>query len=389
MNVFDAALFRWPELVPTLLGNIQSDNVLRVFNALTALRKIIKVYEFKDKGDRGTLNSVLEVSFPLLQQLMTQIVGLNTIEAAQVMRLCLKIFYSATVYLLPQVSGVDVNLWFQMIADLINKPLPEAEEGLEPAGQPKNPEDRTAWPWWKVKKWATRIMSNFIQRYGNPKHVSEENIPFATYFKNHTSLVFIGPVMNNLLLRSQGKFVTDHVFRESLSYLVAAAEMSPTYKVIKPHLQFLITEVIFPCLCLSNEDLESFELDPNEFIRKVYDPLQDWISATNAATNLLQMLARYRKADTMPIVLPFLQQLLVEYNSLPAEQRNYVKKDGVMTALSALVKVSSSVSDRAAADGRRHGAMDEERATSAWRGRPTTQSISMIIYELPPLLIQR
>ncbi len=86
----------------------------------------------------------------------------------------------------------------------------------------------------------------------------------------------------------------------------------------------------------------------------MYEPLQDWISARNAATNLLQMLARYRKADTMPIVLPFLQQLLVEYNSLPAEQRNYVKKDGVMTALSALVKVSS-VSEQPAADGRRQG----------------------------------
>jgi hypothetical protein len=51
-------------------------------------------------------------------------------------------------YLLPQ--GVDTDVWFTFIADLLNKPLPEGRENIEPLGQPESYEDRKQWPWWKV-----------------------------------------------------------------------------------------------------------------------------------------------------------------------------------------------------------------------------------------------
>jgi importin-7 len=144
----------WPALIPTILSHIQVQNidVLRMYNSLLALRKVAKRYEYKSKGERKPLNDIVQVSFPHLQQLMTVVVSHNSLEAAQVMKLCLKIFWSATMYQLPEVSGVDVNFWFSMIAQVLDKPLPEASEGLEPAGQPVDPEERTAWPWWKVSR---------------------------------------------------------------------------------------------------------------------------------------------------------------------------------------------------------------------------------------------
>jgi len=74
----------------------------------------------------------------------------NTIEGAMVLKVCLKIFWSCTNYDLPTVANVDVNLWFQMLSYLLDKPLPEAGTGAEPAGQPVAVEEREAWPWWKV-----------------------------------------------------------------------------------------------------------------------------------------------------------------------------------------------------------------------------------------------
>ncbi len=141
---------RWPNLVPTLLANVQNPDVLKVYNSLLALRKLVKRYEYKQKEARQPLNDIIQASFPFLQQLMTLILNNNSIEAAQVMRMCLKIFWSATMYSLPTVSGVDVNLWFQMIASILDKHIPEAAEGLEPAGQPEDHDERKSWPWWKV-----------------------------------------------------------------------------------------------------------------------------------------------------------------------------------------------------------------------------------------------
>lgn len=152
--------------------------------------------------------------------------------------------------------------------------------------------------------------------------------------------MFIPTVMLNLQWKAAGKFLTEDVHRQCLTYLVGCAEMSPTYKVIKPHMNFLLFDVIFPTLCLTTEDAGTFDSDPHEFIRKVQDPKNDWLSPTVAAINLLQMLARYRKADTLPVFLPFLQSILQEYEATPPDRRDYLRKDGVLVALSALIKVT-------------------------------------------------
>jgi hypothetical protein len=47
----------------------------------------------------------------------------------------------------------------------------------------------------------------------------------------------------------------DDVHRLSLAYVASCVEMSVTYKVLKPHMDFIIFSVIFPTLCLSPEDI--------------------------------------------------------------------------------------------------------------------------------------
>ena len=76
---------KWPELLPTLLTHVQSsDNVLKMYNALVALRKVVKRYEYKMKEHRGPMNEIVQTAFPLLQRLMVQILDHPQLEAAQV-----------------------------------------------------------------------------------------------------------------------------------------------------------------------------------------------------------------------------------------------------------------------------------------------------------------
>jgi len=326
-------------LIPTILENIQSNEVLRMYNSLLALRKVAKRYEYKKKEERKPLNDLVQASFPCLQQLLGAVLSYNTIEAAQVLKMCLKIFYSCTNFSLPEVEGIDVCFWFDKIAQILGKTLPESSEGLEPLDQPLLKEERTAWPWWKLKKWATRIISHFIQRYGNPRYASKEYRDFANYFRSNTAVTLLAPVMNILANRAKGSFVTDDVHRMCLGYVNSCVEMSPTYKVLKPHLQFILMSIVFPTLCLTDDDLRLFENDPVEFIRKVHDPLGDWLSPLIAATSLLQTLARYRQKDTLPVLLPFIQRILMEYIHTPPENRNYKDKDGALVAIAVIAKV--------------------------------------------------
>lgn len=241
---------KWPALVPSLLVNVQNLNgdVLKMYNSLVALRKIFKRYEYKQKEARLVLHQLIAAIFPYLQPLMKMVVEYRSIEAAMVLRAGLKIFYSSTMYALPvDVSGIDVSLWFQLIGTIFEMDLPE--------GQPVDVDERKNWPWWKLKKWAGRTMTLFIQRYGNPRYAGDEYKAFAEYFKSTVAVQLLGPVLKNLSFKVNGGYLTDDVHRMCLSYLSSCVEMSPTYKILKGQLDFIIKAVVFPSLCLSAEEI--------------------------------------------------------------------------------------------------------------------------------------
>jgi hypothetical protein len=60
---------------------------------------------FAVRDKRQPLDEIVSMSFSVLQQLMTHLLENNSLEAACVMRLCLKIFWSATIYHLPSAQG--------------------------------------------------------------------------------------------------------------------------------------------------------------------------------------------------------------------------------------------------------------------------------------------
>ena len=43
-------------------------------------------------------------------------------------------------------------------------------------------DERPELSWWKVKKWAIRIMNRMFERYGTPSNVSKEYLDFANFF---------------------------------------------------------------------------------------------------------------------------------------------------------------------------------------------------------------
>lgn len=328
----------WPALIPSLLVNVQNLNgdVLRMFNSLVALRKIIKRYEYKQKEARVVLNELIAAIFPYLQPLMKMVIEHRSIEAAMVLRMGLKIFYSSTMYALPVgVAGIDVALWFQLIGTMLEMDMPE--------GQPVDVDERKTWPWWKLKKWAGRIVTLFIQRYGNPRYAGEEYKQFAEYFKSTVSVQLLAPVLKNLSVKVNGGYLTDDVHRMCLSYLSSCVEMSPTYKILKSQLDFIIKAVVFPALCLTPEEITLFSEDPVEFVRKVHSPMEDWLSPSVAASTLLQMLARYRQKDVMPTLLVHISSILGAYEAALPEHRDYRLKDGVLVTMANLTKVSSDV----------------------------------------------
>jgi importin-8 len=149
-----------------------------------------------------------------------------------------------------------------------------------------------------------------MQKYGNPRYAAKEYNDFAHKFRSTTSLELLSPVMTTIGYKIAGSFLTDDVFRMCLTYISNSIEMSPTYKAIKPHLNVLICQVLFPTFSLTESEIELFECDPAEFIRKVHDVTEDWLDPRLAAVTVLQFLTRYRQKDVVPMLLPYIQNML-------------------------------------------------------------------------------
>ena len=108
---------------------------------------------FNNREARQPLDEIINRSFPIIQPIITHLQENNQLEAAVILRLCMKIFWSYTHYALPlhTQSQIDVTLWFNIMSKLMLKRLPEAVEGIEPFGQPVDEDERRKWPWWKVR----------------------------------------------------------------------------------------------------------------------------------------------------------------------------------------------------------------------------------------------
>ena len=361
---------KWPDLVPTLLSTIRDGIAameqpqqkqragLQVHNALLSLRKVCKRYEYKSKDQRGPLNDIVQASFPMLLPLGQQLVQETSLEAAMMLKQILKIFWSSTQFYLPGrdpgtangtsdgdpsnagSSSSSIGLarpdvlqpWFDVLTAALKKPLPEAE-------QPKDLEARNAWPWWKVKKWAVQVMSRMFSRYGFVSYADDEpSKEFARYFSTVVAPQFLGPVCETLNIRPSGQFCTDRVVHLCLTFVTSAVELSATYKLLKPHLEFLLYQVCFPVLCLSPSDVECFEHDPVEFVHKQNSPLADFYDPRLSAITLVKDLVKQRGQDVTQNLLARMTEILHRYNSSPVEQKNHIEKDGALLTFGSLSK---------------------------------------------------
>ena len=345
----------WPGLIPTLLGTVQQgandpSQALRVHNALLALRKVCKRYEYKSKEQRGPLNEIVMQSFPLLLPLAQRLSlpDEHSLEAAMMLKQILKIFWSSTQFYLPGGDGKEpspalanpesMQPWLDILQLTLVKPLPEASEGLEPRNQPTSVEERNAWPWWKVKKWAVQIMSRLFSRYGIPSYAEADAKEFARYFSQNVATQFLGPVCETLNLRPSGKFCTDRVVHLCLTYVDLAVELSSTYKLLKPHLDFLLYQVCFPTICLTPEDIEIFENDPHEFVHRQNSPLADFYDPRMSAITLVTDLVKHRGQDVTQNLLGRMTEILQRYNANPPDSKNHIEKDGALLTFGSLSK---------------------------------------------------
>uniref|UniRef100_A0A8C7XF26 Importin 8 n=1 Tax=Oryzias sinensis TaxID=183150 RepID=A0A8C7XF26_9TELE len=288
---------------------------------------------YRKAEERQPLLAAMQIFLPRIQQLVSQLLVDSTIFSVLVQKQILKVFHALVQYSLPLqlISNTVMTQWMEVFRSTMDRDVPA--ETLE-----VDEDDRPELAWWKCKKWAMRILTRLFERYGSPGNVTQDYSEFADFFLK-TYAVGIQQVLLKVVdQHRQRHYVTPRVLQLCLNYLSQGLSHSLTWKHIKPHMQTICQDVIFPLMCYKDEDERLWQEDPYEYVRMKFNLYDDHALPVTAAQSLLCKAARKRR-QVLPQMMEFCHHTLMDPSADPRRQDGALHCIGVLADL--LLKVQS------------------------------------------------
>jgi hypothetical protein len=107
------------------------------------------------------------------------------------------------------------------------------------------------------------------------------------------------------------------------------------WTLLKPHTDNLISHLIFPVLCQSDEDIELFDDEPQEYLHRKLNFYEDVTAPDVAATNFLVTLTKSRRKQTFTI-LNYINEVVNRYEAAPDGEKNPREKEGALRMIGTL-----------------------------------------------------
>ncbi|KAI0017885.1 importin-beta domain-containing protein [Xylariomycetidae sp. FL0641] len=337
---------KWPSFMDVTLQLLHSNDPPSVLAGLQCLLVICRAYRFKgtQEGGRGEFDKIVEVSFPRLQAICNELVNQESDEAGEMLHIALKAYKHATwLELSNYLRQSEVNLgWCTIFLQTVSKTIPAT-------AMSDDIDERERHHWWKSKKWAYFNLNRLWIRHGSPeaqtpnsnesKEVEAAKYKFAKEFE-----ATVAPEILKHYLQEIEKWVskTAWLSKPCLSYTLVfldeCCRPKSMWNQMKPHLNNLVTHLVFPVLCLSDEDVEKFEDEPEEYLHRKLNFYEEVSAPDVAATNFLVTLTKVRRKQTFEL-LTFVNTVVNEYEQAPDENKNHIAKEGALRMIGTLAPV--------------------------------------------------
>ncbi|KAK1830277.1 armadillo-type protein [Podospora conica] len=334
---------RWPTFMDYTVQLLNTNDAPSVQAGLQCLLAICRSYRFKasDGESRAQFDKIIEANFPRLLAICTELVNQDSDEAGEMLHIALKSYKHATwLELSDFLRQGSVNLgWCTVFLQTVSKPIPASAMEEEPL-------ERERHHWWKAKKWAYFNLNRLYIRHGNPQAVANskggDNRSLSLFAKEFTAQV--APEILKHYLAEIEKWVANSAWlsRPCLSYTIVFLDEcirpKEMWTHLKPHLTNLVTHFIFPVLCLSPEDVENFDDEPQEYLHRKLNFYEEVSSPDVSATNFLVTLTKARRKQTYEI-LTFINEVVNAYEAAPEGQKNDIAKEGALRMIGTLAPV--------------------------------------------------
>ncbi|KAL3895405.1 MAG: hypothetical protein SGCHY_004718 [Lobulomycetales sp.] len=322
----------WPQLLPGISACLVSPE--RQSAGLILLWEVISAFRFKPVDKRAPIRAIIEQTFDSVLNIGSNALASLDSESGSLMHRVLKCYYASVQYELPASMQDPAALvqWGNLFMQVIAKDLPLSSV-------PEDLDERETWPWWKAKKWAFHCVYLLNGKYCVQPMANKESSyhQFSVYFMANFSPNILDAYLVQVGKVTSGTWMSNRTMQQLSLFLTDCVKHKALWARMKPHMQTLIVDYIFPQLCISDQDLELWASDPTEYVQAKLDPMEDFRSSVAAAQGLLSSIVRSRFKFSFMSIIEFANSVLEAYNNAPStEQRNVKAKDGVMQLVSSI-----------------------------------------------------
>ncbi|KAK6532235.1 hypothetical protein TWF281_006427 [Arthrobotrys megalospora] len=330
---------RWPSYMHSTIALLQAHDASSVFSGLQCLLAICRVYRLKSATEkREELEGVIKATFPLIWSIGSKLVAHDDADSGEMLRLIFKSYKHAIYYELLATLRERESIvgWATLFINVVNKTPP-------PESLPEDIDEREMHSWWKAKKWAYSNLNRLFVRYGNPQSLSKSTTAEYEQFAHNFIENFVPEIVKAYLgqidLWAQKQtWLSRNCLSFTLSFLEECIKPKNTWQLLKPHVDILVSHVLFPLLCQNSDDLEMFESEPVEYIHRKLNFYEDISAPDVAATNFLVTLTKSRKT-TVFNVLNYINQIVNKYEQCPEGEKNPLEKEGALRMIGSLSSI--------------------------------------------------
>ncbi|EGV66408.1 hypothetical protein PSN45_002997 [Yamadazyma tenuis] len=292
------------EIIKTLLSSGEVDQI----NAgLICLYQYTRAYRWSHlESSNPILDDITTELFPTLEVLMDNLLANDSAVSDEMMYLVVKIFKFSTYSVLPTYIQDQNNLgkWCRFQIMLINKPLPDSvmqEEVLE---------ERASIPRIKAVKWCFGNLHRLLSRHGGGFSTrNKEDNQFAKFFLS-TFVPEILKVYWNIIENWSAKriWLSEGSLYHMISFLEQLIE-NDAWSLISGEMEAILKHVILPPLQATDETVELYEDDPEEYVRRFFDINRESNTSDVASISFVYRLSSKKFAETSSLILGIISDI--------------------------------------------------------------------------------
>ncbi|SSD61387.1 related to Nonsense-mediated mRNA decay protein 5 [Saccharomycodes ludwigii] len=307
---------KWDNILPISIELLNSNNLNSMYVGLLCLSEILRTYRWIENDSRQSLETIIHNYFDSLLDLGNNLFqsdsNMEDPKIGEMCKLILKCFKFVTYMDLPFTLQRPENFipWANFHVSIIQAPV--SMDFLEKSKTDLR--SRSSYPWFKAKKWAYSNLGRLFERYASrslTKKFSYED------FRRLYTKDFL-PHLLNLYFQQLEQWHNKALWlsNESLFYILGFIEhcvcQKSTWPLVKPHYHILLETIIASILCPSEEILEVFENDPQEYIHRYLEVWNDDYSPDLSAISLLTTVVSKKPKTTLQPTLEFVTNTLNE-----------------------------------------------------------------------------